>query len=182
MKTLAKTINLTLKVWRQPGPDAAGKMERYEAPGVSPDMSFLEMLDVLNHDLINRGEDPVAVDRLDVDDIAGEAGVFANRFNRFMRQLPRRSTGAVGHRDERWPQRQDQALPDRVLRGVAPPAVPWRVLHQPQLQRPGRRLPGRGADYQQRGPARGPVATAGHCDRHQGRHESSGKRCRRRRR
>ena len=41
-------MRLTLKVWRQAGPQTAGSFETYEAPDVSPDMSFLEMLDVLN--------------------------------------------------------------------------------------------------------------------------------------
>ena len=55
-------MNLTLFVWRQAGPDTPGRMVRYEAPDVSPDMSFLEMLDVVNEGLITRGEDPIAFD------------------------------------------------------------------------------------------------------------------------
>ena len=55
-------MNLTLYVWRQRGPDEPGRMERHEARGVSPEMSFLEMLDVLNDDLVRRGEEPVAFD------------------------------------------------------------------------------------------------------------------------
>jgi len=52
----------TLHVWRQPGRDAPGRMGRYEANDVSPDMSFLEMLDVVNERLTERGEVPIAFD------------------------------------------------------------------------------------------------------------------------
>ncbi|WP_062346735.1 succinate dehydrogenase/fumarate reductase iron-sulfur subunit [Herbidospora yilanensis] len=55
-------MNLTLKVWRQSGPDDDGRLVRYEIEDVSPDMSFLEMLDVLNERLILAGDDPVAFD------------------------------------------------------------------------------------------------------------------------
>ena len=55
-------MRITLKIWRQPAPDAAGRMETYRLDDVSPDMSFLEMLDVLNERLIAAGEDPVAFD------------------------------------------------------------------------------------------------------------------------
>ena len=48
-------MNLTLHVWRQAGPDAEGGLMDYEATDVSPDMSFLEMLDVLNERLIENG-------------------------------------------------------------------------------------------------------------------------------
>ncbi len=55
-------MNLTLKVWRQNGPKAQGAFAVYEAKDVSPDMSFLEMLDVVNEDLLERGLDPIAFD------------------------------------------------------------------------------------------------------------------------
>ncbi len=55
-------MNLTLYIWRQRGPDDPGRLERHEAKDVSPEMSFLEMLDVLNEDLVRRGEEPVAFD------------------------------------------------------------------------------------------------------------------------
>ncbi|MFM7619373.1 MAG: 2Fe-2S iron-sulfur cluster-binding protein, partial [Bacteroidota bacterium] len=55
-------MNLTLKIWRQPNTNASGKMETYTLGGVSPDMSFLEMIDVLNDKLIREGKDPVAFD------------------------------------------------------------------------------------------------------------------------
>ena len=55
-------MKLTLHVWRQTGPDDAGKLERYEATDVSPDMSFLEMLDVVNEGLVESGKMPIAFD------------------------------------------------------------------------------------------------------------------------
>ncbi len=55
-------MNLTLRVWRQAAPSAPGRMVRYEAPDISPDMSFLEMLDVVNERLTAKGEEPIAFD------------------------------------------------------------------------------------------------------------------------
>ena len=55
-------MNLTLKIWRQKNASDKGKMVDYPISDVSPDMSFLEMLDVLNEQLINKGEQPVAFD------------------------------------------------------------------------------------------------------------------------
>jgi succinate dehydrogenase / fumarate reductase iron-sulfur subunit len=55
-------MNLTLKVWRQKNAGAPGRFETYEAKDVSPDMSFLEMLDVVNEGLIGRGQEPIAFD------------------------------------------------------------------------------------------------------------------------
>ncbi|MBT1075941.1 succinate dehydrogenase/fumarate reductase iron-sulfur subunit [Geobacter grbiciae] len=55
-------MNLTLHVWRQNGPKDPGKFEVYEAKNVSPDQSFLEMLDEVNEDLIKAGKDPIAFD------------------------------------------------------------------------------------------------------------------------
>jgi succinate dehydrogenase / fumarate reductase iron-sulfur subunit len=55
-------VNLTLHVWRQAGPDAPGRMVRYEAADISPDMSFLEMLDVVNERLMETGQTPIAFD------------------------------------------------------------------------------------------------------------------------
>ena len=53
-------MRFTLRVWRQQGPNTAGKMVQYDAPDVSPDMSFLEMLDVVNERLTESGEEPIA--------------------------------------------------------------------------------------------------------------------------
>src|SRR2546426_1824364 len=55
-------MNLTLKVWRQKDTNSPGRFETYEANNVLPDMSFLEMLDVVNEGLIQRGEQPIAFD------------------------------------------------------------------------------------------------------------------------
>jgi succinate dehydrogenase / fumarate reductase iron-sulfur subunit len=53
-------FNVTLRVWRQPGPQAAGKFVEYQAKAVNPNMSFLEMLDVVNDELTEKGEEPIA--------------------------------------------------------------------------------------------------------------------------
>ncbi len=55
-------MNLTLHVWRQKGPQDKGKLETYKAKDISPDQSFLEMLDEVNDDLIKSGKDPIAFD------------------------------------------------------------------------------------------------------------------------
>ncbi|MDO5712072.1 MAG: succinate dehydrogenase/fumarate reductase iron-sulfur subunit, partial [Micrococcales bacterium] len=52
----------TIKIWRQEGPAAPGKLVTYQVDDISEDMSFLEMLDVLNERLNDRGEEPVAFD------------------------------------------------------------------------------------------------------------------------
>ena len=55
-------MRLKLRIWRQAGPTAAGRLEDYMADDVSPDMSFLEMLDVVNEGLIRKGQDAIAFD------------------------------------------------------------------------------------------------------------------------
>ena len=71
-------MNLTLHVWRQASADAPGKMERYEARDISPDMSFLEMLDVVNEDLVANGKEPVAFDHDCREGICGSCGMMIN--------------------------------------------------------------------------------------------------------
>jgi succinate dehydrogenase / fumarate reductase iron-sulfur subunit len=71
-------MNITLKVWRQEGPDAKGYMETYDVPNVSPDMSFLEMMDVLNENLVEKGEDPIAFDHDCREGICGSCSMFIN--------------------------------------------------------------------------------------------------------
>jgi succinate dehydrogenase / fumarate reductase iron-sulfur subunit len=71
-------MNLTLFVWRQKDRESAGKMVRYEAKNVSPDMSFLEMLDVVNEELIEKGEDPIAFDHDCREGICGTCGMVIN--------------------------------------------------------------------------------------------------------
>jgi succinate dehydrogenase / fumarate reductase iron-sulfur subunit len=67
-------MNLTLKIWRQKDASSAGKFVTYEAKGVTTDMSFLEMLDILNEELIGRGDDPVAFDHDCREGICGSCG------------------------------------------------------------------------------------------------------------
>jgi succinate dehydrogenase/fumarate reductase-like Fe-S protein len=59
---MSKTIQLTLKVWRQKGGAQKGVFETYQAKDISTDMSFLEMLDVVNETLVHEGKDPIAFD------------------------------------------------------------------------------------------------------------------------
>jgi len=71
-------MNLTLKVWRQKGPEAKGSMETYPVSDVSPDMSFLEMLDVLNEELIEKGKIPIAFDHDCREGICGACSLHIN--------------------------------------------------------------------------------------------------------
>jgi succinate dehydrogenase / fumarate reductase iron-sulfur subunit len=71
-------MNLTLQVWRQAGPDSPGALKEYKATGISPDMSFLEMLDVVNEGLIERGELPIAFDHDCREGICGSCGMMIN--------------------------------------------------------------------------------------------------------
>ena len=71
-------INLTLKIWRQKRPDAPGKLETYESGPISTDMSFLEMLDVLNEQLTLKDEEPVAFDHDCREGICGMCGAVVN--------------------------------------------------------------------------------------------------------
>ena len=71
-------MDLTLHVWRQAGPAAAGRFVRYSVKGVTPDMSFLEMLDLLNEDLIRQKQEPVAFDHDCREGICGSCGVVIN--------------------------------------------------------------------------------------------------------
>lgn len=67
-------MNLTLKVWRQPSQQAEGKFVTYQARDISEHMSFLEMLDVVNEDLIGNGEEPIAFDSDCREGICGTCG------------------------------------------------------------------------------------------------------------
>jgi succinate dehydrogenase / fumarate reductase iron-sulfur subunit len=71
-------MNLTLRVWRQAGPDEPGGFSTYVVRDISPDMSFLEMLDTLNEELILRGEEPVAFDHDCREGICGACGMVIN--------------------------------------------------------------------------------------------------------
>jgi succinate dehydrogenase / fumarate reductase iron-sulfur subunit len=71
-------MNLTLHVWRQRNSADQGRMVKYDAADVSPDMSFLEMLDVVNEGLMERGEDPIAFDHDCREGICGSCGFMVN--------------------------------------------------------------------------------------------------------
>jgi succinate dehydrogenase / fumarate reductase, iron-sulfur subunit len=71
---MEKLLNLTLHVWRQPNAAAPGKFVAYPAKGISTEMSFLEMLDVVNEDLIRKGDDPIAFDHDCREGICGTCG------------------------------------------------------------------------------------------------------------
>jgi succinate dehydrogenase / fumarate reductase iron-sulfur subunit len=71
-------MNFTLHVWRQKGPDDAGQMKTYQATGINPDMSFLEMLDVVNQGLIEKGEEPIAFDHDCREGICGSCNLMIN--------------------------------------------------------------------------------------------------------
>lgn len=71
-------MNLTLKVWRQASASDQGKMVEYKLSGISPDMSFLEMMDVLNDKIIRDGGDPVAFDHDCREGICGMCSMFIN--------------------------------------------------------------------------------------------------------
>ena len=71
-------MRILLKIWRQAGPSAPGRFVDYAVDDVSPDMSFLEMLDALNEDLIARAEDPIAFDSDCREGICGACGFMVN--------------------------------------------------------------------------------------------------------
>ena len=72
------TMRLKLRVWRQPGPAAPGRLVEYDATDLSPGMSFLEMLDVVNERLIASGEEPIAFDHDCREGICGSCGLMIN--------------------------------------------------------------------------------------------------------
>lgn len=72
------SMNLTLRVWRQPGPEAPGQLVSYQARNISPDMSFLEMLDVVNEELVGQGQSPIAFDHDCREGICGSCGMVIN--------------------------------------------------------------------------------------------------------
>jgi succinate dehydrogenase / fumarate reductase iron-sulfur subunit len=74
----AKTISVKLKVWRQSAADRPGQLVDYVADTISTDMSFLEMLDVVNEDLIRKGEDAIAFDSDCREGICGACGLVIN--------------------------------------------------------------------------------------------------------
>jgi len=71
-------VRLNLKIWRQAGPNAAGRLVDYVADSVSTDMSFLEMLDVVNEDLTKKGEESIAFDSDCREGICGTCSLVIN--------------------------------------------------------------------------------------------------------
>jgi succinate dehydrogenase / fumarate reductase iron-sulfur subunit len=71
-------MNLTLKVWRQKNTNTEGNFENYDVQGISEDMSFLEMFDVLNERLINDGKEPIAFDHDCREGICGMCSMYIN--------------------------------------------------------------------------------------------------------
>lgn len=74
----AKELNLTLKVWRQKNQNEKGKMETYQVSNISTDSSFLEMMDILNEQLIEQGDEPVAFDHDCREGICGACSMYVN--------------------------------------------------------------------------------------------------------
>ena len=75
---MTETINLTVKIWRQKNNREKGHLQTYEARDISTDMSFLEMLDVINEGLTLRGEQPIAFDHDCREGICGSCGTMVN--------------------------------------------------------------------------------------------------------
>ncbi|MCW0484699.1 succinate dehydrogenase/fumarate reductase iron-sulfur subunit [Gaoshiqia sediminis] len=75
---MEKTINLTLKIWRQNGPKEKGRFETYKVNNISTDSSFLEMMDILNEQLINENKEPVAFDHDCREGICGMCSLYIN--------------------------------------------------------------------------------------------------------
>ena len=71
-------MKFTLKVWRQDSPTSKGRFETYEANNISDEMSFLEVLDVVNEDLIRAGNEPVHFDHDCREGICGSCGMMIN--------------------------------------------------------------------------------------------------------
>lgn len=75
---MEKTINLTLKVWRQNGPKDKGRFETFKVDNISTDSSFLEMMDILNEQLISENKEPIAFDHDCREGICGMCSLFIN--------------------------------------------------------------------------------------------------------
>jgi len=75
---MEKTLNLTLKVWRQNGPREKGRFETYKVSNISTESSFLEMMDILNEQLISENKEPVAFDHDCREGICGMCSLFIN--------------------------------------------------------------------------------------------------------
>ena len=74
----SKTINILVKIWRQNGPNAQGAFEEHALRGISTDMSFLEMIDVLNEFLTKKGQEPIAFDHDCREGICGACSLYVD--------------------------------------------------------------------------------------------------------
>ena len=77
-ETIEKNFSVTIRAWRQSGPNAKGSMASYKVNDVSPAMSFLEMLDVLNEDVLKKGDTPIVVESDCREGICGCCGLVIN--------------------------------------------------------------------------------------------------------
>jgi succinate dehydrogenase / fumarate reductase iron-sulfur subunit len=111
-------MKISLDVWRQEGPEAKGRMVSYDVPDISADMSFLEMLDVLNERLTEKGERPIAFDHDCREGICGSCGVMIDG----IAHGPRRATTAC--------QLHMRSFPD----GARITLEPWRARAFPVLR------------------------------------------------
>src|SRR3954471_19245313 len=75
---MARSLNITLNVWRQSSADGEGKLVTYDVPDISPDMSFLEMLDIVNDRLLADGDEPIAFEHDCREGICGSCGMMIN--------------------------------------------------------------------------------------------------------
>ena len=73
--TKVESMTIKLRVWRQPSRDTGGDLVEYTARNVSPDMSFLELLDIINDDIVKQGQDPIAFDSDCREGICGSCGM-----------------------------------------------------------------------------------------------------------
>ena len=96
-------MKLRLRVWRQKDSHSPGRFEEYATDQASPDMSFLEMLDVVNEGLVGKGEEPIAFDHDCREGICGQCGIVINgsaHGPRRRRTIEGAST--TSHADIRW--------------------------------------------------------------------------------
>ncbi|MBT3799714.1 MAG: succinate dehydrogenase/fumarate reductase iron-sulfur subunit, partial [Bacteroidetes bacterium] len=71
-------MDFKLKIWKQKNPGSKGKFVNFEVKGISSDTSFLEMLDILNEDLVNKGDEPVVFDHDCREGICGMCSLYIN--------------------------------------------------------------------------------------------------------
>src|SRR3954452_11571062 len=111
-------MKLKLKVWRQSGPDEKGRLVDYVVDNADEDMSFLELIDVLNEQLILDGEEPVAFDQDCREGICGSGGMVATGYAHVPQKPPTVSQLHLRHSTD----------------GETTPAEPWRSVAFPVLK------------------------------------------------